>query len=82
MRGLTGRRAADHIRDALFPPGAMDTYARVFFDKTRELVREKVFPLVGLETYSVDIVRDVVNLVPVHWASTLVRRARSASRLG
>jgi len=47
-------------------------YARYFFDMTRNLIREKSFSLVGKDTFSVDIVRDVVNIVPVHWAATQI----------
>lgn len=67
------------IRDALFPPGRLDTYAKFYFDTTRKLIRQKNFSLVGSDVRSIDIVRDVVNLVPVHWASTHVVRSSTCT---
>ncbi|KAH7106072.1 heme peroxidase [Auriculariales sp. MPI-PUGE-AT-0066] len=69
---LKHRRDRLLIRDALFTSVQIDRYARFFFDTTRELIRQKSYSLVHSDVRSVDIVRDVVNLVPVHWASTQV----------
>ncbi|KZV98733.1 heme peroxidase [Exidia glandulosa HHB12029] len=66
---LKHRRDRLLIRDSLFSPGRLDKYAKFYFDKTRELIMEKSFVFVQGDVRAVDIVRDVVNLVPVHWVS-------------
>ncbi|KAG8894697.1 hypothetical protein FRB99_001047 [Tulasnella sp. 403] len=61
------------VRDALFPNDqAFEAYGEFYRDTTARLIEEKSFSLVGKGTRSVDIVRDVLNLVPVHWVSRKV----------
>lgn len=43
--------------------------ATYFAKKTEELIKSKSFDHVGKGVRYVDIVRDVINLVPVHWIS-------------
>ncbi|KAG9026836.1 hypothetical protein FRB95_008385 [Tulasnella sp. JGI-2019a] len=58
------------MRNALFPnEAALPGYAEFYGNMTSRLIREKSFSLVGQASRSVDIVRDVLNLVPVHWVS-------------
>lgn len=45
-------------------------YGALFAQITEKLVREKSFPLHDGKRRQVDIVRDVINLVPVYFAST------------
>lgn len=42
---------------------------KFFYDTTRQLIASSSFTLVGKKTHGVDIVRDVLKLVPVHWAA-------------
>lgn len=66
------------IHEVLFAPGQIDIYARYYFDMTRKLIREKSFAFIGSDVRSVDVVRDVVNLVPVHWVSEHVTPLKAA----
>lgn len=66
---------------ALFPPGALERTAAWYADKFASLVEMKSFTLSGKPYRGVDIVRDVINHVPVHWLATeVVRDSRSATR--
>ncbi|KZT65024.1 linoleate diol synthase [Daedalea quercina L-15889] len=40
-----------------------------FYDRTKTLMERESYPLVGVKTRSLDIVRDVLKYVPLHWAS-------------
>lgn len=40
-----------------------------FYEKTRELMVQQSYSLVGVKTRSLDIVRDVLKYIPLHWAS-------------
>jgi linoleate 10R-lipoxygenase len=42
---------------------------RFVYDTTRQLIASSSFTLVGKKTRGVDIVRDVLKLVPVYWAA-------------
>lgn len=42
-------------------------FAEFFASKTEGLIKAKSFEHVGSKVQYVDIVRDVVNLVPLHW---------------
>jgi linoleate 10R-lipoxygenase len=47
--------------------------ARTIESKTRALIHQKSFSLLGDSTRCFDVVKDVVNLAPIHWiADTLV----------
>ncbi|CAE7179209.1 unnamed protein product [Rhizoctonia solani] len=50
-------------------PEAVDYNVAWYAAKTTELVKEKSFSMSKNSTRSVDIVRDVLNLVPVYWVS-------------
>ena len=41
-----------------------------FCDKTKELMARESYSLVGVKTRSLDIVRDVLKYIPIHWASS------------
>lgn len=54
----------------MFPDsGALDRYAQYYGATTKRLIEEKSFSVVGKASRSVDIVRDVLNLVPVHFVA-------------
>lgn len=42
---------------------------------TRELITDKSYELVGTTTRTVDIVREVINVVPLYWLTTRVVRS-------
>ncbi|KAG1746574.1 heme peroxidase [Suillus paluster] len=46
---------------------AIGTY---FFNKTKELIDQHSFALIGKKTRAINIVRDVLKFVPLHWAAT------------
>ncbi|KAH6916274.1 heme peroxidase [Coprinopsis sp. MPI-PUGE-AT-0042] len=60
----------DTINDLLVQsPEAISAY---FAKKTKELIQEKRFTSMDGKTYYVDVVRDVLNLLPVHFVSQKV----------
>lgn len=61
------------IARALWKEGRVDDWTRMYEVKARELIRRKSYGLSGVQrgglggSKCVDVVRDVVNIVPVHW---------------
>lgn len=56
---------------ALAPsPEAISAIGAYFNSKTNELIKLHSFSLIGKNTHGVNIVRDVLKLVPLHWAAT------------
>lgn len=53
-------------------PGAEDDIKEFFYEKTRELMLRESCQSVGSSVHTVDIVRDVLKVVPIHWACGLV----------
>lgn len=77
---LASNKDADSLRDqrevlrVMGAPGEIDQIAHFFYEKTRELIKVKSYTLDDKNTKYVDIVRDVLRYVPLHWAATeLVR---------
>ncbi|KAF7294502.1 Heme peroxidase [Mycena kentingensis (nom. inval.)] len=50
---------------------SLDKVATFFRDTTRQLMASATFTLVGGKTCVVDVVRDVLKLVPVYWAAEI-----------
>ncbi|KAG1717309.1 heme peroxidase [Suillus paluster] len=58
---------------ALAPsPDAVSTIGTYFYNETKELIEQRSFPLIGGKTRAVNIVRDVLKVVPLRWAATEV----------
>jgi linoleate 10R-lipoxygenase len=56
-------------------PERAEQIANYFYEKTRELIHLKSYSLSDKNVKFVDIVRDVLRYVPLHWAATeLVRK--------
>ena len=77
---LASNKDAESLRDqrevlrVLGEPGETDHIAHYFYEKTRELIEVKSYSLTDKNVKYVDIVRDVLRYVPLHWAATdLVR---------
>ncbi|KAH9008805.1 hypothetical protein EDB84DRAFT_1446700 [Lactarius hengduanensis] len=51
-------------------PEQADQIAQYFYEKTRELINIKSYSLNDKNVKYVDIVRDVLRYVPLHWAAT------------
>jgi linoleate 10R-lipoxygenase len=51
---------------------AVSKICAYFHDKTKELIEQHSFPLIGKKTRVVDIVRDVLMFLPLHWVATEV----------
>lgn len=67
--------------DALLDGDGIGKAALWYGQRTRALIEERSYKLVGLPMRHVDIVRDVLNIVPIHWVATeVVRLAGYASR--
>lgn len=61
---------SNNLQEVIFKP-TLET-ATYFAEKTRSLMNAKSFSLVGDLGMNVDIVKDVINLLPVHWISHIV----------
>jgi len=46
-----------------------------FAKKTQDLVKSHAFSKVGTEVNFVDVVKDVINLLPIHWVSQEIVRS-------
>ncbi|KAG2350116.1 heme peroxidase [Suillus weaverae] len=58
---------------ALAPsPEAISKIGTYFYNKIKELIEQHSFSLVGEQTHAVNIVRDVLKVVPLSWAATEV----------
>ena len=60
--------------------GGEDNVKRFFFDKTRELMERESCRAVGSSTRTVDVVRDVLKVVPIYWACDMVSRSCLCAR--
>ena len=65
---------SDALQKVIFQP--TPDAASYFADKTRSLINAKSFSLVNHQARNVDIVKDVINLLPVHWISHIVSGLR------
>ncbi|KAF8513572.1 heme peroxidase [Hysterangium stoloniferum] len=63
---------AKMIHDILFTPVANAKHGQYYYDKALELVADKSYSGVGVTTRTVDIVREVLNSIPLHWITTHV----------
>ncbi|KAG9083295.1 hypothetical protein FRC07_013955, partial [Ceratobasidium sp. 392] len=63
------RKDMNIMHKALVSPDAIARYTQWYGAKTTDLIKEKSFSMSKSNTRSVDIVRDVLNLVPVYWVS-------------
>ncbi len=60
LNALVGEKASEeHIK-------------KFFFEKTRELMQRESCQVVGGATRTVDLVRDVLKVVPVYWVCDIV----------
>ncbi|KAA1469100.1 linoleate diol synthase, partial [Dentipellis sp. KUC8613] len=64
------REQREVLRVLAATPEAEDKIAQYFYDKTRALVAEKSYTLADKGTKNVDIVRDVLRYLPLHWVAT------------
>ncbi|KAF9472120.1 heme peroxidase [Pholiota conissans] len=67
---VTGQFAAGKatLAKAIFDRPATET-AHLFEAKTLELLKTKAFEKIGTQDRFVDVVKDVINLLPIHWLS-------------
>ena len=70
-------RATQLIRKIFVPSEELASTTRWLYDRTLELVKEKHIDIKdhNHDAHAVDLVKDVLRLVPVHWSSTKVVRA-------
>lgn len=55
--------------------GSTDKISQFFVQKTQELIRANACSLIGNDVQVVDLVRDVLRLVPVYWVADIVSLA-------
>ncbi|KAF9512302.1 hypothetical protein BS47DRAFT_1486396 [Hydnum rufescens UP504] len=60
------------VQDLFVPKTELEVTGKYFYEKTLQLLQEKSFWLNDEVTNFVDIVKDVLRLVPVHWVSTQI----------
>lgn len=71
----SGSEVQKQFITALVPsPEAVSVICAYFCNKTKELIEQHSFRLIGGKTRAVDIVHDVLNVLPLHWAATEVVR--------
>jgi linoleate 10R-lipoxygenase len=61
------RRHFPQVSNVLFTDAALQKWRGSFSRMTSSLIKEKSVTHVGSTAKYVDIVKDVINLVPVHW---------------
>jgi hypothetical protein len=71
-RGERDRRAI--LRAVADTPEQVDAAGQYFYEMTRTLIDRRSYSLVGGKVKSIDIVRDVLKAVPIHWVATQVVR--------
>ncbi|KAF9240684.1 heme peroxidase [Melanogaster broomeanus] len=59
---------AKEFLGALAPPEAIDKIGQYFYKKTSELIGASSCPLIGQNTKTLNVVHDVLRLVPIYWA--------------
>ncbi|KAF8265060.1 linoleate diol synthase [Lactarius quietus] len=73
---LASNKEAENQRDQrevlriMGAPDETDHVANYFYEKTRELIHVKSYSLTDKSIKFVDIVRDVLRYVPLHWAAS------------
>jgi linoleate 10R-lipoxygenase len=70
-----------HLQDIYVPKAELGAIGQYFYEKTLQLLHEKSFSLNDKVPNFVDVVKDVLRLVPVHWASTQIVRLSRFSLL-
>ncbi|RPD64148.1 heme peroxidase [Lentinus tigrinus ALCF2SS1-6] len=65
------REQRDLLKALLGAQGAQDNIKQFFYEKTRELMQRESCQSVGTSVHTVDIVRDVLRVVPIYWACDL-----------
>ena len=66
------REQRDLLKAVLGSQGGENAIKQFFYEKTRELMQGESCRSVGTSVHTVDIVRDVLKVVPLHWACGLV----------
>ena len=54
----------------LSSPDLLERIGKYFYETTKKLMSESAFELVGGKVAGVDVVRQVLRFVPVHWVAT------------
>ena len=64
--------AAGHekIHNAL--ANSSDDTGAFFYEHTLQLINSNSYSLVGRKSYGIDIIRDVLKIVPVLWAASAI----------
>lgn len=70
---IRNQAATKEIQDTFVPTATLQSLSQWFYERTTELIRGKSYVIVD-KRRSIDIVRDVFRLVPVHWSATQVVR--------
>jgi hypothetical protein len=64
------REQQEILRVLQASPDQAEKMARFFYEKTRKLITSKSFTVSDKGVRVVDIVRDVLRYVPLHWTAT------------
>lgn len=62
-------RVTKLVQDTFVPEQELSANGKWFYEKTLELIGEKSFMVYDKAPRNVDIVKDVLRLIPVHWAA-------------
>jgi linoleate 10R-lipoxygenase len=69
-------RGATSVSQFMFSGLDLTTLATYFSGKTEELIKSASFKHVGMDVTYIDIVKDVINLIPIHYISHELVRLR------
>lgn len=73
-------KATTLLKQIIIPsPDALNHTFAWFHDRTLELIRDKSLTLADPSKHTVDLVKDIFRLVPVHWSSSQVVRLLSTN---
>jgi hypothetical protein len=71
VASVNGAEEQKQFISALAPsPEAVSKIGTYFYNKTTELIRLHSFSMIAGNTCAVNIVRDVLKFVPLHWVAT------------
>ena len=65
-------RVTKLVQDIFVPSSELNASGTWFYEKTIQLIREKSYTVYTGAPKSVDIVKDVLRLVPVHWGAVKI----------
>jgi linoleate 10R-lipoxygenase len=70
------------VTTVLASPDLVEGISNYFYESTKKLVAANSFTLVGGKVGGIDIVRQVLRILPVYWAATDLVSSRTGEMMG